>query len=804
MKSISVGYMDAWRKKHGKVAVLYLKFSRRYYDEASDSFKYETNDDGTQKWTQLTMRDWVSIGQITWKLDVPLLNTIRASNVTLKVKNEDYQWLEGNNTSGMFKPDGFSVAKQPVDPDRGYDPFLTQWQILLGYVETGGVIEPLPIFTGVAVDYRHDTDKAYCEITVSGNEFILQSADAQLVSQTFGPEASTATGDAKVWTTVSTGISFINSTTGITVGGVAKKQGVDYTLSGLNTYNGVVTITFVIAPGATPQVNGRKWYTLQSFDSLLLLLLAQAGITTYNVSPIVFPSSALSQLFINTAAQWQACALSAHLTATAVPGSVVAGAGLTSQYTNQNFETGDLTNWTVTTTTGGSAVAQSTVAYQGGYACLLSAFTGFGSSKTRRAYLSPAGSPGTISSQVDLLSDPSVWSQYTLNIPNDGGNYQLSFEVTIDSVVGRITSTVNIKGQGGTVTFYALPVNPISTGVGNMLYVDQIYVNNGAAFQGTALTAEIDLGAAPSSWSQLDLPTVELNGGAVSWSTQGSTTSGGTYSAIVSATGNVPQSPLRRFLKIQTEFNGMIDGDGNVWNVPNVSSVRLRYFTNSIVLAMADFSGKTVFDAMSDLAKLCDYEFGFDANGIFFFRAKSVSAIPVITIGQADVITSITDFRPGYDVVINDGQVTYNDYYAEYNSGSLPDVAPTSQKRFLTQVQSESWSLLLAYDPDVASGRAQLLHDGNCRPRRRCKIIGKIMPFLDLSDVIAVNFFEFPAMAANVFGDPLQTWVMRRHGAPAFGLPQNVIARALPVKVVGITFDPENQRGEYDVQEVLS
>jgi hypothetical protein len=805
VKTVSTSYMDAWRKKHGQVVVLLVKYSRRYWDEASGTFKYETNADGTQRWTQLTIRDVAKVGQITWKLDTPLLNTVRASNVTLTLRNEDYQWVEQNQTSGVFMPDGFSVSKQPALPTRGYDPYLTAFQVLLAYQYSDGSSEPLPLFTGVAVDYRHDTDHAYSEVTVSGNEWLLQSADAQLVSQTFTNEAVTpaADGSNKSFVTSSTGVAYINSSTGIQVNGVYQVQGQDYTLSNVGQYGTPVTITFTLAPpaAATILVSGRKWYTLQSLDTLLTMLLAQAGITSYTVSPIVFPNATLSQLFINTSAQWQASTLSG-VTATAVPGSIQAGSGLTSNYTNQGFETGDFTAWQQTQSGGGSLQVTNSRSYGGVYSALLAAFANLGTSKTRRVYLEKLGGGGVV--QVDLASvTPGVWTQYTMAIPNDGQTYQLKAEVSIDSNLARITNIGQaLYGGGGTVTFWAMAVNPISTGVLIQLFVDDFVVNAGTAFKGTALSAEIDLGAAPASWSQVGLVSADLNvAGSVSWSTQGSTTSGGTYSSLTAATGNIPQSPLRRFLKIQTELNGIVDGGGFVWNVPSVSSIRLQYFATSIVLAMADFSGQTVYDAIQQMAQLCDYEWGFTSTGAFFFRPKSVSATPVATFDQSDVIQKLSDFRPGYDAIINDGQVSYNAYYSEYNSGNLPEAAPTSQQRFLSQIRSESWSLLLAYDPNIAGGRAQVLHDNNYRPRRRCRIIGKIMPFLDLSDVVSFSFLESPAAARAWFGDPLQPWGAK---TTAFGQPGNVLARDMVVKVVGMSLDPQNLVGEYDVQEVLS
>ena len=68
---------------------------------------------------------------------------------------------------------------------------------------------------------------------------------------------------------------------------------------------------------------------------------------------------------------------------------------------------------------------------------------------------------------------------------------------------------------------------------------------------GTGLTDPIDLGGVPTSLNPIEL-FAALNGGNITLKTQSSVLVGGPYSPLLAVDGaNVPQSPLRRFWKIE-------------------------------------------------------------------------------------------------------------------------------------------------------------------------------------------------------------------------------------------------------------
>lgn len=781
MKTVTQNFIDAWGKKYGKNGRVFVQYQLRYWNGAAYVY--------TGTWVNLTLRDFTVSGQIIMKLDVPLLNTVKSSNISIKVKNTDYQWLEQNVATGIFKPDAISAI--------GYDPFLTKFRVQFGYQLSDGTFEMLNMFTGLAIDYIFDTQSAEAEIIVSGNEFLLQAADAQLVSDVFTSEAcSPASGDGvnKVFNTTSLGVSFIGS---VTNNAIVQTQGTNYTLSNIGVYNSPATITFITAPiaGHLIKSSGRKWKTLQKIEDLVGFLCDQANIGAgqRTISPALFPGVS-ARITINTSAQWQS-----YIQNNTDPYVVLDSIAIGYQIDNEGFETGDFTSWTYTNSNGGSGSTSASVSaispHTGAFSAQFSTSVITPNILVAESYVCLVDGVGNEYFKQTFSAAANTWTQ--INYPVSlTGTYYLRFNIA-NNLGGfarlRSNQTVSAGSGGTTITFWVFGVSGIFVNPTMAYRLDDIRAH-GITATGDVTTLEFDLGAAPTSWGAI-ISSVSLGGGTMTIQTQTSTTSGGSYSALQNLDGsNVPQSPLRQFLKVKVLFTS----NGPVTDGPVLASLIIPFVTSVVELALADFSGRTCFSAIQALAQLCDYEWGFDGDGKLFFRSKTSGTSPVVTIDQSKAIARITDFRPGYDAVINDGQVKYGDYYSEYNSSSLPESSPTSQQRFFTQIKSEDYSgFLLAFDPNIAAGRAQLLHDNNYKPRRRARLQGKIIPQVDLSDVINVSYFDRPIQKDNIFGDPLQTW------SDIFGTPTNLLLRATNFKVVGMMVDPIACTGEYDIQEVL-
>lgn len=697
MKPVSQAFKDAWKEKHGKLGFSYVQFMRRYWN--GEAFIYEEN------WVQFTLRDFVEIGNITWKLDTPLLNEVKASSLILKFKNSDYQLLPSNSSTGLFKPDAVAVD--------GYEPFLTKFRVLFGYKLADGSIETVTLFTGVAIDYIFDIKGGTVEVNVSGNEYLLQTCDAKNVSDTLTGATTTNTG-SRQYTTNDTGIALISN---VYDNGVLKTQGTDYQISGLSSFGAGATITTTYDPVGAITYDGKKWLTFQKIEDLVTFIAQAAQLPSYNISPVIFPgdSGAVTTdigLFSGSAYSppW-------FIGNTVTPSITAAGGVLTIESSTQ--DPGPVRpSW---------AYTASTPAY-GIWSWRMSAtLAGIG-----------------LGVRVYFISDTHTLDGGGSGFPIVNGYY---VELT-DS--GATCKLVRISNPFSQLVLFSVPTPPALIGG---LGAEHIWtVTRNADGSMTVLADDITIGTATDN----------------------------TY--IVS----------NFFLALA--LGAPPDGE-NIINISEITN------TIAIELTMADFSGMTCYDAVQKLARLADYEWGFDADGVLFFRSKTVtSSTPVVSVNQSDGVSEVLEFHPGYDTVKNNAQITYETYYREYNSSTLPETRPSSQDRFLSQILQEDYSgFLLAFDPIIAAGRAQFIHDDNYLPKRRVRVKTKIIPFLDLSDVLGFSFYNNPRNKDNIFGDPLELW-----GVSMFGKPNNVLARDLPGKIVGIIANVNACTAEFELQEVLT
>lgn len=693
MKPVSQAYIDAWHQKNGKQGLLYVQFKRRYWNEGSAQFVYESS------WTQYTMRQFVEVGTITYKLDTPLRNQFKASSVSLRFKNSDYQFLPTNSTSGIFAPNATTVAAQPANPARGFEPMLTKFQILFGYKLASGSIETTALFTGVmGNDPIFNPEQGYVDVVVSGNEFLLQSNPANTISNALTAAPTTNT-SGLIYVTNSANIAFI---TNVYDNGVKKVQGSDYLISGTGTYGSGATITMLYSPAGAITYDGAQWKTLAKIEDLVTSIATACGISSYNINPVIFPGGS---------------------------GAVLTNIG---QFSGSSYSP----TWTRLDTT------TSSVSAAGGVLTL----TGKDNPPTT----------GPISMSTASTSNTGVWS-FLLNFAANGITTCYVHFMNASNAVTSPWAFPFLTGNG-----YHLSIFSTSC---------QLVRSDGTILFNNSVPAGLGSFLGSHTW------VITRNGSG----------SFGVYcDGFLIGTANDNTYSTSNFFQV-TAYGAIV----SISNITNQQAV---------LLTMANFSNMSCYDAVQKLAKLADYEWGFNSDGVMFFRSKTpANKTAVVTLSQSDGISQMLEFRPGYNEVINDAQVTYGAYYREYNSSTAPETAPTSQQRFLTQLETEDYTdFLLAYDPIIAAGRAQSLHDNNYLPKRRARIKTKIIPFLELSDVSSYSYYNNPRNVDNIFGDPLEKW-----GTSTFSIPMDVLARNIPGKVTSLVMNPNDCTGELILEEVI-
>lgn len=70
----------------------------------------------------------------------------------------------------------------------------------------------------------------------------------------------------------------------------------------------------------------------------------------------------------------------------------------------------------------------------------------------------------------------------------------------------------------------------------------------------------------------------------------------------------------------------------------DITNFAFEYLNSSLVLSFVNLSGKTVLNAIQDLALISGYEFGVDRQGTFFFRPRSQSTTPIYELDHSEIV----------------------------------------------------------------------------------------------------------------------------------------------------------------------
>ena len=838
-KSVSAAFTAIWKRKYGRKEVFTVEYKRRYW--TGSAYAYESS------WTTLDASQIPAPRSIHWRLDTPNMNTVLASNVTLSMDNRNNVWLPSTTSPSIFAADATATV--------GYEPYLTKFRIRFGYILDDGTTEILSLFTGYLEDFSLKGGTGTVDYYLSGNEILLKKADAQNVSTAFTLEdCSPATGDGsnKVFLTTSIGVWKI---TDVQVNGVSMTQGSDYTLSQMDAIT-AAKITFTTAPTSahTVKCTGRKWKADQTIEALIALLCTEAGIGSGDrtINPVVFPGSVSGSKTIDTQAQWELGTVLTNISAATSSGDI----GLR-WIKVDNFADGEYTTspvWTLLKIGGSGSISAATgalVCSISGVNSQISIQTPFDKATGTISFttgnfsgLSAAGNSGFGDGVVFMFmcaatggTDGKV-TGYGLrfNLFAFGGNNQVQLVrynnelPTLGTVLascGAIpvgtTNTWNIsRTVAGLMTVYKdgvsvgsatdatfttclfMGVAGYTSIASSAIYptIDDIYysfdtdgtytVSTGSVYE----SQSFDILSTPTAWGVL-AATETLNSGTIVYATA-SSTDGISFDAYVNISGGVIQSALKRYFKIRATITAATGS----YTTPLVSKLVANFSVTTVNLAIANFKGKTCYAAITELAKYADYEWGFDGDGLFFFRSKTVSGAFDLEIDQDRAIVKLNDYRPGWDRISNSGQVRYGDdaYYAEYNSTSASATSPTSAERFYAQILSESSSIILANDVRLSAARAQVIYENNYLPRERYSVTCWMTPQADLADIVRISYFDNQKLNNPILGDNLLTWGGEDVG---FGQPQNIVARDVDTKLVGLAFNIEEKTTEMELQRIL-
>lgn len=822
-RTVTTAFKEVWARRAGKAAYIQIRYKRRYWNGAA--YVYESD------YQVLSHRDFAGVGPITSNLDVPDLNVFKASEVTLRLNDPSRKWVRSVNSPSIFAAGGTVTG--------GYDDYLCRFNVRWGYLLDSGSVEYVDLFTGFATEYRWSSEEQIAEVVVKSPIALLESSDAaQVADFVTNGATSPAAGDGVTteFRTVATGVGTVEVVREATV---AAAVGVDVTVSDLDNPNLGALLTFAVAPANLAAIDwsGRTWKAGQTLDAIVGLLCDEAGIdsSVRSLSTVIFPGGLSARTTYDSESDWTTGATLTNVEATSSSGEIKKKWVLVDDFTDGDYTSDPAWSYINAGGAGGYITVSSGKLrlYKGasnGTGATLIALNMERDSGTWRFKGNNAITVKLQTSGANLFGipigqgylfihdgtnwvvyrDDSVYGQNNLASGTLSNSAEREIRITrtsggvwefsIDLVV--VASFTDVTYSGFTHVFFGNDFN------GTEFAIDDFYVSDAVDATAALSTAtalwtgpEIDLGSVPIALGTLDLYAT-LNGGTVTCRSAGATSSGGAYEAFVDrhATTNVMQSSLRQFLKIQVEIED--DAGSLEWLSPAVNKLVANYTVSTITLSLAIHAGKTAWAAIEDYAKLADYEAVFDAAGVFYFRSKTVTPTSILSISGANAIASVSDLRPGYDEVITAGQVQYNEYWKEYDGADAGEASPTSEERFGRRIRFDDMTgILLANDVDIATSRARLLYENYHLPMRTFRLSCKIIPWLELGDVITVSFYDSPLEEETVFGDPLAPFGT---DVPIGGPDGTVLLSEVVSKVIGITYNPDAATCELICREVLS
>lgn len=227
---------------------------------------------------------------------------------------------------------------------------------------------------------------------------------------------------------------------------------------------------------------------------------------------------------------------------------------------------------------------------------------------------------------------------------------------------------------------------------------------------------------------------------------------------------------------------GVSSGPDAGFNVSNWSVYRL---TSSISFELVNLGGRSVLEALEDLALISGYEFGINRNGVFFFRPRQTSTAPVYVLDKNELIkidTVTQDVRTLFTkLTLSFGEMPL-EFYA--NTGDKP----TPMDRYGVINRNIEKPDLINYDnPELAQAIGPQLLDIYSALPRKITCTAKINLVLELGDIVNLKR-DMPLTVPPQFSDHTKYEKL------------NTFYRAC--KIIGLNYDFEKRQVKYTLRDV--
>lgn len=827
----SAEFKALWHKKQGKPDYQRLAYKRRY--KAAGVYQNEA------AFKYLERGDFVSLGDMPQQIDAQFQNVVSISVITLKMDNTFNQWIETPAPPSFF-------AADDVAPD-GYKSYKTIWQVQEGYKLSNGTIEWIAVFTGQGLRPKINGDGAEAQIDVSSNALLLETADAEAVSESPGLEnciPPTGNGVNTKFESTSTGVDHAKV---FNVNDAGQNRGLGFRVSNENEVpsagnTGRLLITTGEAPanGLTVKVSVQRWLLNKRVEELLGLLADKGGIPAANrtIVPVIFPGGLSALKRIDTQAEWEAAATAVNCATKVFPGSVQRKWFLIDDFSDNNFSTNPV--WTVHSQDPSFPISAASGA--------LSMPSSSGTvARISTPFAKTLGNwRWNWSMSFMQVSPPNAAGEYRFNlIANAGGTptagYYLSVRTDGSATLNKVSSgavtvlasftaftTNGVKSNEWRVTRspsgdFEVFLDGVSLATGTdaainlssvIQYesheynstVDNIYWSEELDPTGVVTNADseqtfiFDLLSAPTAMGILEVLQT-LNGGTVLIKTAGAVDLGttppspGTFDPLVepNAAGVMTHAP-KRWLKIYVKITAAL------FNSPQVHRIIANFSTTDVFVSLANHRGRKVLPQMEIYTALADYEMRFRADGTLYIGPKSVSGAPVVELDQENGIIDVSDYDTGIpNRVVRAARVRYQGFvsaYSDIEAAVTADVLADGAELGSGVIDENLEGVILANDVNLGISRARLRYERGRRsatdPRPPIRLPMEIwdVPWLEVSDIVRVSYYDNPIMRQLQANDELMKVGPYFH----WGDPANVISKSKDWKV--IYYNPNKDTGK--------
>jgi hypothetical protein len=815
MKTATTAFKAAQRAP-GAFSVRRLSFKRRYWVESTKSYAWEGS------WTVLPESEVVSVSPVTAKLDTDRLNEFKISNVNLVLKNERRQWKADCRT-GYFGATAGAIY--------GFEPYWTKFKLESGY-EVGGVATYITLFVGVAVEFNAAGYSDSVQVSVQGQEALLMNANAEDIATTVTNEnMGTGNGSNKDFTTVQPGVGIIVE---VSLDGLKKKAGTDYTVSQMDTPTLGAKVSFTVAPGVGVVVRStyKYWKQDQKIEEVVADLLTAAGIATLSrdVSSVLFPTGVIQQFLLDTQGDWNA-GTKTVVDVNRSPGDLKLDFIDTTNKTLLDAFASLDPAWTTTGTvsiTAGKLRVGAGAAGSSAYRPSTKTIgvweiefgwvsgSGAGPANNRAAYFFfMGGAAGT-----DGFGNKYLQNSYVVNVfERNTGSHTVSigrcnssgtitwFGVSNVATVSPRTITVG-RNPGGVFSVYVngsliftATDNTYTTSSNMMVMVDNnsiwdfdnLYVP-GTTYTGSWVSATLDCLSTPTAWGTMQKTQTLVGSASLAYYTRSSTDGISWDSYVDIGAANQIGSALKRYLQVKVVLTcGATDADD-----VSVQSIIVPYTSASTRIKMPSFEGKTVYDAIQSVGAFANYEWGFREDEVFFFRPKTVDLAVDESLDSSTNLLEISSVTDGYDRVYSEVRASYGSFEAVVADDGKTKDGPRARvgKRVFS---IEGGSILLNPDTDIATGVATLFYAAVSKPKRQFRVRAKLMEWLDLSDTVSLTCADNVPVRPWTYGDT--SVYLGQTDIYMFGDAEQT-ARAVLCKVVGARHDLESKVSEFDLEEI--